>query len=232
MKRMSYIREDAPKTPSGEFRPRRLNEISGIGKKAYVVLMDLYGDETDSGEDETYVLAKKYNLRDAAAAYFKECRECTCLGESGMISLVSYVIGDKADTMNTITYYTNSDWFDACDRNGIDCAHDEITDWSVFTDSQGWRLDGSDIGRMHESAGSKRPAGKPYRRDRLDESIDYASLTQGDQLKMDRLVENLQEAKTNLEALCYRGDVEDDETRGELLDMHMAVCKMLDRLPW
>ena len=170
MKRMRYIREDASKTPSKEFRPRRLNEISGIGKKAYVVLMNLYGDDTDSGEDETYVLAKKYNLRDAAAAYFKECRECSCLGESGMISLVSYIIGDKVNTMNTITYYTNADWFDACDRNGLDCDHEEITDWSLVTDSQGWKLDGSDIDRMYESAGSKRPGGKPYRTGRLVES--------------------------------------------------------------
>ena len=66
----------------------------------------------------------------------------------------------------------------------------------------------------------------------INESIDYGSLTQRDQLKMDRLVENLRNAKETLESLCYRGDVEDDETRGELLDMHMAVCKMLDRLPW
>lgn len=170
MKRMRYIHEDASKTPSKEFRLRRLNEISGIGKKAYVVLMNLYGDDTDSGEDETYVLAKKYNLRDAAAAYFKECRECTCLGESGMISLVSCIIGDKINTMNTITYYTNADWFDACDRNGGEEWNDETTDWSLVTDSQGWKLDGSDIDRMYESAGSKRPGGKPRRTSRLVES--------------------------------------------------------------
>lgn len=79
---------------------------------------------------------------------------------------------------------------------------------------------------------SERPAGNPRNRRRLDESIDYGSLSQRDQQKMDRLVENLQGAKENLESLCYRGDVEDDVTRGELLEMHMAVCKMLDRLPW
>ena len=79
---------------------------------------------------------------------------------------------------------------------------------------------------------SERPAGNSRRRRKLYESIDYGSLTQRDQLKMDRLVENLRGAKETLESLCYRGDVEDDETRGELLDMHMAVCKMLDRLPW
>ena len=79
---------------------------------------------------------------------------------------------------------------------------------------------------------------KPYTRMKrnntrhIDESIDYGSLTQRDQQKMDRLVENLRGAKETLESLCYRGDVEDDETRGELLDMHIAVCKMLDRLPW
>lgn len=77
-----------------------------------------------------------------------------------------------------------------------------------------------------------RPAGSSRRRRRLNESIDYGSLTQGDQQKMDRLVGNLRNAKETLESLCYRGDVEDDVTRGELLDMHMAVCKMLDRLPW
>lgn len=82
---------------------------------------------------------------------------------------------------------------------------------------------------MPESYG---PAGNPRGRGRLDESIDYGSLSQRDQLKMDRLVENLRNAKETLESLCYRGDVEDDVTRGELLEMHMAVCKMLDRLPW
>lgn len=79
---------------------------------------------------------------------------------------------------------------------------------------------------------SKRPGRKADSGKRLDESIDYGSLTQRDQLKMDRLVKNLQGAKETLESLCYRGDVEDDVTRGELLEMHMAVRKMLDRLPW
>lgn len=66
----------------------------------------------------------------------------------------------------------------------------------------------------------------------INESIDYGSLSQRDQRKMDRLVENLRNAKETLESLCYRGDVGDDVARGELLDMHMAVCEMLDRLPW
>lgn len=79
---------------------------------------------------------------------------------------------------------------------------------------------------------SERPAGNSRRRRILDESIDYGSLSQRDQQRMDRLVENLRGAKGTLESLCYRGDVEDDETRGELIEMHMAVCKMLDRLPW
>lgn len=87
-------------------------------------------------------------------------------------------------------------------------------------------------GRRRMAAESVRPAGSSRRRRRLNESIDYGSLSQRDQQKMDRLVENLRGAKETLESLCYRGDVEDDETRGELLDMHMAVCKMLDRLPW
>lgn len=79
---------------------------------------------------------------------------------------------------------------------------------------------------------SKRPAGNPRRKRKLDESIDYGSLSQRDRRKMDRLVENLRGAKETLESLCYRGDIEDDETRGELIEMHMSVCKMLDRLPW
>lgn len=79
---------------------------------------------------------------------------------------------------------------------------------------------------------SRRPDRKANGRRILDESIDYGSLTQRDQLKMDRLVENLRGAKDTLESLCYRGNVEDDKTRGELLEMHMAVCKMLDELPW
>ncbi len=79
---------------------------------------------------------------------------------------------------------------------------------------------------------SVRPAGNPRGRRKLDESIDYGSLSQRDQQRMDRLVENLRGAKGTLEALCYRGDVEDDVTRGELIEMHMSVCKMLDKLPW
>lgn len=96
-------------------------------------------------------------------------------------------------------------------------------DWDDEEDYDDWEDD------MDESYS---PAGNPRSRRKLDESIDYGSLTQRDQRRMDRLVQNLQGAKENLESLCYRGDVEDDETRGELLDMHMAVCKMLDRLPW
>jgi hypothetical protein len=113
-------------------------------------------------------------------------------------------------------------------------------DWDDEEEYDDWEDDldepyGRGILRISKGPGvdeSHSPVRNSRRRRKLDESIDYGSLSQRDQQKMDRLVENLRGAKETLESLCYRGDVEDDETRGELLDMHIAVCKMLDRLPW
>ena len=210
-------------------RRSRLYEGERTERKVYVVVWE--GMENDYGDPVDAILKRGYTLRSVASAYFEECRTNPCLGDDGRLVLASYVMGDKANTYNEITSFG----YDClCGDDVIDAGLDpdyadtwDMEEWGLVTDHGGYRLDGSDIGSIRESF-----AGNPRRRRRLDESIDYGSLTQRDQLKMDRLVENLRGAKETLESLCYRGDVEDDETRGELLDMHMAVCKMLDRLPW
>lgn len=200
-----------------------------IGQKVYAVIWE--GMENDYGDPVDAILKEGYTLREVAPAYFNECRTNTCLGDDGRLVLASYVRGDRADTYNEITSF---DYDCICGDNATNVGLDpddvdnwDMEDWGLLTDYGGYRLDGSDIGSIRESL-----AGNSRGRRRLNESIDYGSLTQRDQLKMDRLVKNLQGAKDTLESLCYRGDVEDDVTRGELLDMHMAVCKMLDRLPW
>lgn len=242
MKRTRYIRENVSKTPSEEFGSRRigksLSESDDPLRDELLTRMGVIsdGEDEDENEDDEYMaqcISRHMDFEKFMRTLVRATREADVDPYDVQEELDSY--GDYGDLVKA---YKRGDLYNynALERQFAEDLPDSVDKEAVLLDLWNNAYD-----LMEEAAGrsrrrmadeSVRPAGNPRSRRKLDESIDYGSLSQGDQLKIDRLVQNLRAAKGTLESLRYRGYVEDDVTRGELIEMHMAVCKMLDKLPW